>query len=274
MLELDKRGTQLKYFCQKQDVILIKNLMVSAQHRWDKVAARVSERTRQLDQAFQETKDFNDRFADMCQWIDEKLNWLHEQQTAAANDSNRLQVQLKQHENFQRELQMREPAYDGAKKSGRILKDHAPKVEQSQIQDQMNLLQDKWNTLTKFSVERQQALGQALIFAGRFKDAVQQMLDWLAKVEPSLDESLPVHGDLDTVNQLSDQHKALMAELKSRAANIENIRDSAEKLMHGGGEEGAQAIQSQLNELNGKWDSVNKKAAAKDEKLADALRMV
>jgi dystonin len=33
MLSLDKKGTHLKYFAQKQDVILIKNLLVSVQHR-------------------------------------------------------------------------------------------------------------------------------------------------------------------------------------------------------------------------------------------------
>merc|ERR1719412_2440259 len=38
MLSLDKKGTHLKYFSQKQDVILIKNLLVSVQHRWEKVA--------------------------------------------------------------------------------------------------------------------------------------------------------------------------------------------------------------------------------------------
>ena len=33
MLNLDKKGTHLKYFSQKQDVILIKNLLISVQHR-------------------------------------------------------------------------------------------------------------------------------------------------------------------------------------------------------------------------------------------------
>nr|NVI78246.1 short stop [Cucujiformia] len=36
MLQLDKKGTHLKYFSQKQDVILIKNLLISVQHRWER----------------------------------------------------------------------------------------------------------------------------------------------------------------------------------------------------------------------------------------------
>merc|ERR1719278_1092752 len=52
MLSLDKKGTHLKYFSQKQDVILIKNLLVSVQHRWEKVVSKSAERTRALDYGY------------------------------------------------------------------------------------------------------------------------------------------------------------------------------------------------------------------------------
>ena len=56
MVALDKTGTHLKYFSQKQDVILIKNLLSSVQHRWEKVVSRSAERTRQLDHGYKEAK--------------------------------------------------------------------------------------------------------------------------------------------------------------------------------------------------------------------------
>lgn len=57
MLNLDKKGTHLKYFSQKQDVILIKNLLISVQHRWERVVSKAAERTRQLDHGFKEAKE-------------------------------------------------------------------------------------------------------------------------------------------------------------------------------------------------------------------------
>lgn len=60
MLQLDKKGTHLKYFSQKQDVILIKNLLVSVQHRWERVVAKCAERTRALDHGVKEAREFND----------------------------------------------------------------------------------------------------------------------------------------------------------------------------------------------------------------------
>ena len=55
-MALDKMGTHLKYFSQKQDVILIKNLLSSVQHRWEKIVSRSAERTRHLERGYKEAK--------------------------------------------------------------------------------------------------------------------------------------------------------------------------------------------------------------------------
>ena len=54
---------------------------------------------------------------------------------------------------------------------------------------------------------RQRKLEEALLFSGQFNDALQALLDWLAKVEPGLGEDQMVHGDIDTVNNLVEEHK-------------------------------------------------------------------
>lgn len=46
-----------------------------------------------------------------------------------------------------------------------------------------------------------------MLFSGQFKDAVQALLEWLQKVDKVLSEEGPVHGDLDTVMALVEQHK-------------------------------------------------------------------
>merc|ERR1719242_211238 len=66
MLSLDKKGTHLKYFSQKQDVILIKNLLVSVQHRWEKVVSKSAERTRALDYGYKEAKEFHEAWEFLC----------------------------------------------------------------------------------------------------------------------------------------------------------------------------------------------------------------
>jgi dystonin len=54
---------------------------------------------------------------------------------------------------------------------------------------------------------RQKDLEDALLVSGQFKDALQMLLDWLYKVEPKLSEDQPVHGDIDTVTSLIEEHR-------------------------------------------------------------------
>jgi len=61
IIELDQTGNQLKFLSQKQDVVLIKNLLVSVQSRWEKVVQRSVERGRALDDARKRAKQVRTR---------------------------------------------------------------------------------------------------------------------------------------------------------------------------------------------------------------------
>lgn len=61
-----------------------------------------------------------------------------------------------------------------------------------------------------FPFHRQRKLEEALLFSGQFKDAVQALIDWLEKSKKILSENQLLHGDLDTVMALVDQHKVFI----------------------------------------------------------------
>lgn len=56
---------------------------------------------------------------------------------------------------------------------------------------------------------RQHKLEEALLFSGRFSDALQALNDWLYRAEPQVAEDVPVGGEKDLVNNLIDKHKVL-----------------------------------------------------------------
>lgn len=60
-----------------------------------------------------------------------------------------------------------------------------------------------------FFSPRQNKLEEALLFSGQFTDALQALIDWLYKIEPQLAEDQPVHGDIDLVMNLIDNHKVI-----------------------------------------------------------------
>merc|ERR1719244_461095 len=156
-------------------------------------------------------------------------------------------------------------------KQGRALQNKAPKTDEETLKQMMTDLKNKWNNVCQKSVDRQRKLEEALLFTGQFKDATQALLDWLKKVEVGLVEDGPVHGDLDTVMALVEQHKAFCAEMKNRSAQVESVRRTADDLLVQASIEDAATIRSQITELVSSWEKVEKATEIRTLRLEEAL---
>lgn len=55
---------------------------------------------------------------------------------------------------LQRELGIRQSDYDRVNKAGKMVKDHAPRSEQAEIQKMNDQLRDKWNRICNAAIER------------------------------------------------------------------------------------------------------------------------
>merc|ERR1719229_866949 len=272
MLSLDKKGTHLKYFSQKQDVILIKNLLVSVQHRWEKVVSKSAERTRALDYGYKEAKEFHDAWDFMMGWLDDGLVRLDEMSKEVKNDPEKIKQQLMRHKEFQKELGEKQPMYDSTMKTGKNLIGKAPKTDEPVIKNMMTELKNKWNNLCNLAVERQRKLEEALLFSGQFKDALRALMDWLGQMKKALDDKMPVHGDLDTVIGLVEQHKNFEEELNSRTEQVEQLKQTAEELLRTAEKEDAVKIKAQVTELTNRWENVWDLSKNKTKRLEEALK--
>lgn len=96
MIALDKTGTHLKYFSQKQDVILIRNLLSSVQHRWEKIVSRSAERTRHLERGFKEAKQYHDMWKELLDWLVDTEKVI-DADTAVGTDPVKIKAQLAKH---------------------------------------------------------------------------------------------------------------------------------------------------------------------------------
>ncbi|XP_015837198.1 microtubule-actin cross-linking factor 1 isoform X43 [Tribolium castaneum] len=272
MLDLDKKGTHLKYFSQKQDVILIKNLLVSVQHRWERVASKSAERTRALDLGYKEAKEFHDGWSGLMTWLNETEDSLDRLLSeSVGNDPEAIKSRLHKHQEFQRNLSAKQGTYDHVMKTGKVLKEKAPKSDEPTIRQMMSDLKAKWTAVCNKSVDRQRKLEEALLYSGQFKDAIAALLQWLKKVEKELSVDSPVHGDLDTVNHLVDLHNQFEKELERRNEQMESVIRTGTDLERKANRADATQIRSQLTELNELWNSVTKLTRIRSGRLDEAL---
>ncbi|CAB1321065.1 unnamed protein product, partial [Coregonus sp. 'balchen'] len=132
VLALEKAGSQLRFASLKQDVVLIKNLLLSVQARWDKLEAESR--------------------------LDSELE--------ISNEPDKIKVHLTKHKEFQKALGSKQPVYDTTVRSGKAMRDKATLPEDTQKLDHLlGEVRDKWDTLEEallFSGQFAEAL-QALV---------------------------------------------------------------------------------------------------------------
>jgi dystonin len=271
MLLLDKKGTHLKYFSQKQDVILIKNLLVSVQHRWERVVAKVTERTRALDHGYKEAREFHDSWIQLTSWLKETETVLDvlEKESASTNDSVKIKKHLEKIRETQRALSGKQGHYDQTMRTGRGLVDRAPKSDELTLNKMLNELKESWTRVCSKSVERQRKLEEALLLSGQFAEALQALLEWLRKTRNHLSDDGPVYGDLDTVTALLEQHKQLESDLEKRSAQMNQVLKTGRDLEKS---DETRETSKNLKELQKLWDDVQSLAGKRKSKLGDAMR--
>ncbi|NWU64640.1 DYST protein, partial [Pterocles burchelli] len=271
IIELDKTGTHLKYFSQKQDVVLIKNLLISVQSRWEKVVQRLVERGRALDDARKRAKQFHEAWHKLTEWLEESEKSL-DSDLEIANDPDKIKMQLAQHKEFQKSLGAKHSVYDTTNRTGRSLKEKTTLADDNlKLDDMLSELRDKWDTICGKSVERQNKLEEALLFSGQFTDALQALIDWLYKIEPQLAEDQPVHGDIDLVMNLIDNHKVFQKELGKRTSSVQALKRSARELIEGSRDDSSW-VKVQMQELSTRWETVCALSVSKQTRLEQALR--
>ncbi|TRY65250.1 hypothetical protein DNTS_014059 [Danionella cerebrum] len=270
IMNLDKTGTHLKYFAQKQDVVLIKNLLLSVQSRWEKLLQRSLERGRLLDEAKKRAKQFHESWSKLMEWLQESERAL-DTEMEIANDPDKIKLQLSQHKEFQRALGSKHAVYDSTGRTGRALKDRSALQDDTQkLEHMLSELRDQWDTLCGKSVERQNKLEEALLISGQFTDALQALIDWLYKVEPQLAEDQPVHGDIDLVLNLIHSHKVFQKELGKRTVSVQALKRSARELTESSHHDSSW-VKAQMQELSARWESVCSLSVSKQSRLQQAL---
>lgn len=88
-----------------------------------------------------------------------------------------------------------------------------------------------------------------------------------------MSEEKPVHGDLDTVNHLVDQHHRFEQDLEARNAQMETVIRTGHELEVKASKTDAVTIRSQLTELNELWETVTRLTHRKSARLEEALRV-
>ena len=272
--QLQEKANELNMYNETEDdQLLPDDIIPNALRSLGVLNEKVLDRIEQLKAAIKESQDFYDSLDELRNWLEQQEN---EHQLAVSihigNDSAAIKEMLLKHKQFQRKLNAKQAIYDVVMKIGRSLKEKSPKEEVAVIQAMLNDLKAEWVRICNQSVDRQRRLEEALLIAGQFKDALQALFDWIEKAKESIQDDR-VFGDRDTVLHLIEAHRLFQEELKNRSKNLNQVRKFCNELVQAAGGDQKQIgnIPGQLDDLENRWEEINKLSDAREFQLQDAL---
>ncbi|XGW21562.1 hypothetical protein V3C99_004485 [Haemonchus contortus] len=270
MAEQQAAGTRLQYYCEKKDAIPIKNGLVSLKHRFEKVASRTADRTKQLNAALDEARVWMNGVDDLKLWLEDIGLKISNEQLPTGN-VNVLKQQHNDIKKIQSELAARQQSFDTTYKRGRSLIDHAPRAEGKQINEMNEGFKKLWNSVLEKANQRRIAVEQALLDSSAFDDAVLELESWIdAELAKNAAASDRVLGDIDTVRVLTDEHKKRETERVSKQRALDTIVAKANKLSTNNVDE-SDNITNACDRVKQKWSQLEEESRARMASLEDAL---
>ena len=112
---------------------------------------------------------------------------------------------------LQKQLGARLSSKNAVTKAGKLLMKHKTGDDRVVLKKKLQDLEREWEEVCQVSVERQDRLEQAYKHIGQFRSHVIPLRSWMTKVLPMLDESEPVHGDIDTTDALMTAHSVSLS---------------------------------------------------------------
>ncbi|VDK80304.1 unnamed protein product, partial [Onchocerca ochengi] len=272
MSNLNSKGTKVQYYCEKKDAIPIKNLLVSAKHRFDKVASRCADRMKQLDLALQEARLYFTSHVQLVNWITSSFKWVNDQYVQTVS-GDRLRIDLEKHRKFQHELMEQQAAYEAIYKRGKALSEHAPREEQGGIDLMNEMLKEKWTQLVNATLQKQRSIEDALLASGQFDEALSSLREWLEKSLPNLQnmETIPVYGDLETVSKLRDEHNELKDQIDAHRNTLDSVKERAQQMLEKETDDSLDGLREKVEKVNLDWVLLEELAKRREEQVKNQM---
>ncbi|VDK52596.1 unnamed protein product, partial [Cylicostephanus goldi] len=271
MAEQQAAGTRLQYYCEKKDAIPIKNGLVSLKHRFEKVSSRTADRTKQLNTALDEARIWEKGIASIHGFLDEVEESLPDAQLPTSN-VDKLKNSLEKIKVVQADVTYRQADFDTTYKRGKSLMDRAPRSEVKKIQEINEKLRKRWNAMLEAISQRRQAAEQILLDSSAFDEAILELESWVdVELAKNAASDGRVHGDVETVKSLVDEHKKRENERSAKKRALDTIMSKAAKLSGNDSDENSH-INGVCDRVNEKWKRLEEEANARSEALNDATK--
>ncbi|XP_066434053.1 dystrophin isoform X1 [Eleutherodactylus coqui] len=166
--------------------------------------------------------------------------------------------QFHSHEDFMMELTSHQGNVGGVLQAGSQLLSTGKLSddEENEIQEQMNLLNSRWESLRLASMERQSNLHKTLMELQN--QQLQQLSDWLSQTEARTRrmEAAILGPDLEDIKRQIEDHKVLQDDLEQEQVRVNSLTHMVVVVDEASGDNATAALEEQLQHLGDRWAAI------------------
>uniref|UniRef100_A0A3Q3WZX7 Calponin-homology (CH) domain-containing protein n=1 Tax=Mola mola TaxID=94237 RepID=A0A3Q3WZX7_MOLML len=211
--------------------------------------------------------------------LEEVLTWLLSAEDAlqiqddVSDDVEEVKEQFHTHEAFMMELTAHQSSVGNVLQVGNqlIARSNLTEEEEAEIQEQMTLLNARWECLRVASMDRQASLHEVLMDLQQKQ--LQQLSDWLTQTEERIIniETEPAAKDLELYKEQIENHKELQNDLEAEQVKVNSLTHMVVVVDENSGESATAALEEQLQSLGERWAAVCRWTEERWHKLQDVF---
>ncbi|NXF97731.1 UTRO protein, partial [Eubucco bourcierii] len=196
--------------------------------------------------------------------LEEVLTWLlsaedaFREQEEISSDVEEVKEQFSTHESFMMELTAHQSSVGSVLQAGNqlVAQGNLSPEEEFEIQEQMLLLNSRWEELRVESMDRQSRLHDMLMELQ--KQQLQQLSDWLTVAEERIQklESQLLAEDLESLQKQLEEHKVLQSDLETEQVKANSLTHMVVIVDESSGESATALLEEQLQRLGERWTAV------------------
>ncbi|OXB67291.1 hypothetical protein ASZ78_010715 [Callipepla squamata] len=203
--------------------------------------------------------------------LEEVLTWLlsaedaFREQEEISGDVEEVKEQFSTHEAFMMELTAHQSSVGSVLQAGNqlVAQGNLSPEEEFEIQEQMLLLNSRWEELRVESMDRQSRLHDMLMELQ--KKQLQQLSDWLTVTEERIQkmESQLLADDLEGLQKQLEEHKSLQSDLEAEQVKVNSLTHMVVIVDESSGESATAILEEQLQCLLKAWLTEKEDALSK-----------
>nr|XP_029131758.1 nesprin-2 [Labrus bergylta] len=256
LTELSTMKTDLSQYIIADDVLLLQEQVEYLHCQWEELCLKVSLRKQEIADRLNAWIIFNEKNKELCEWLTQMEN-----KVAHNSDLNIEEMVEKLKKDCMEEINLFSENKTHLKQLGEQLITASNKTKETEINDKLKDINDRWQHLFDHIEARVRKLKETLVTVQQLDKNMSNLRTWLSRIEAELAKPLVYnvcHSD-EIQKKLAEQQD-LQRDIEQHTESVASVLTLCDVLLHDadacGGDSENDSIQQTTRSLDRRWRNI------------------